>query len=791
MHIINHTGSQPDSSKNSVTTSQLWQRYISYWPLFVLLILLAIAAAKFYTWYATPVYESTAKILINDEKKGAEDSKEREVFNALNTKKIIENEMEVVQSRTLIDSVANKLLLTVPVFEKQRLHLVSAYTSSPVKIATRDSSFTDDSKEIPFSVNKDLSRVFVSGKGYPLNTWVETQYGSLMFVPNTNYDKTANANKVFYFSVVNPKQITTSIQERLQVSSSNKLSSILVLSFKDEVPKRGEDFLNELINEYNRAILTGRSELAKNTLAFVNQRLNYVTDELNSIEQRSQQYKSGTGAIDISTQGRLYLENVSSNDQKLSEINIQLAVLDQVQSYALSNSNKGAIIPSTLGINDPTLTQMLNKLSETQMEYERLRATEGPNYPTIIALTSQIAQLKQTIVQNIKSQRSNLETSKINLLSTNNNYSKGLESIPEKEKELIEINREKSIKYDTYAFLLHKREETALAHSSAVPDNRLVDNAQSSLKPVSPSNKQVYAGCLLAALLIGVSIITAKDTFNNRILYRQEIEALTKRPILGEIIFDKTRKPFVTGDGKETFIAEQFRQLRVAFTFYKKDVKKKKILVTSSVAGEGKSFISLNLALTLALTNKKVALLELDLINSSISDKFNIKDNLGITDYLLDNATPEQIINPTEVNENLFLISAGTPVKNSSELLLNGKIQGLIAKLEENFDYIVIDTEPVNLVTDAYVLSPLCDITLYVVRHNYTAKVFVQRIDDNNKINRLHNIAIVFNGIKARGFGTKGYGFGYGYGYAYNEKRPKRLKTFTARFGGSRKRVAG
>jgi capsular exopolysaccharide synthesis family protein len=791
MHATNNTGLPPGSSKNIIPFNQLWHRYVTYWPLFVLLLAIAIAAAQFYNWYAIPTYETTAKILINDEKKGAEDSKEREVFNSLNNKKIIENEMEVVQSRTLTDVVAKKLYLNIPVLQKERFQFVSAYNTSPIKIESKDSGVITETKEIEFKVDNDRVTIINAGKQYPLNEWVVTDYGNLKFIPNDTYKKSIENSNVYYFKIVNPKIITADIQKRIQVGSSSKLSSILTLSLKDAIPQRGEDILNGLINEYNKAILVDKDELAKNTLAFVDQRLNIVTKDLNAIEQKSQQYKSGNSAIDIGTQGRLYLENVSSNDQKLSEINMQMAVLDQVQSFATSNTNKGAIVPSTLGINDGILTQLLNKLYESESEYEKLKNTEAANYPSVVALSDQITKLKPAIVQNIQSQRKSLEASKLNLLGTNNSYSRGLETIPAKEKELIEINREKGIKYSTYAFLLQKREETALAHSSSTPDNRLIDTAQSSVKPVSPNNKVVYGSCILIALLISISIITAKETFNNSVLYRQEIEAFTQKPIIGEIIYEKSKNPFVVGDDKVTFIAEQFRQLRVALAFLKKDVKKKKILVTSSIAGEGKSFISLNLALTIALTNKKVALLELDLINASISDKFNIQNNLGISDYLLGKADVKDIIMSTKTNENLFVISAGKRIKNSSELLTNGKIEDLLIKLEEDFDYIIIDTAPVNLVTDAYILSPLCDITLYAVRHNYTAKVFVQRIDSNNKINRLHNIAIVFNGIKARGFGTKGYGFGYGYGYAYNEKRPKRIRVVSTKTNELKKSVTG
>ncbi len=610
-------------------------------------------------------------------------------------------------------------------------------------------------------------RVIVNNNQYPLNAWVNTQYGVLRFVANPRY--TGATTKNLYFSLVNPKNIMVDIQNNLKVVSASKLSTILSLGILDEVPERGEDILNELLAAYDKAILDDKNMLAANTLTFVEERLSSVGKDLANIEQKVQRYKATEGAIDISTQGRLFLENVSSNDQRLGQLNMQMAVLNKVEEYVHANNNQGGIIPSTLGINDESLSLLVNRLSDAETKYENLKKTVGVNNSSMLALKDQIDKLKPDIMENLKSQKSNIEASKTNLSSTNNQYSSVLQTIPKKERELIDISREQTLKNEIYTFLSKKREETALAHASTVSDSRVVDKAQSSILPVSPKKRVVYLAALTLALFVGIGGVTAKEKFVSTILFRNEIEDLTSFPIIGEISNEKSQETIVTGTGKRTFIAEQFRELRIALNFFKGSSKKRKILVTSTIAGEGKSFIATNLALSFALTGKKVVLLELDLNRPRLSINLNINNDKGISDYLLGTKDPEEIIRRTDTHENLFIIPSGPLPDNPSELLMNGKIEDLLDFLNGIFDYIIVDIAPVGPVTDAYVLSPLCDVTLYVIRHKYTPKIFVERLDENNKIKKLKNIALVFNGILPRGFGKNNYGYGYGYGHEYNQ----------------------
>ncbi|HEU4472144.1 MAG TPA: polysaccharide biosynthesis tyrosine autokinase [Flavisolibacter sp.] len=764
--------------QDSNVLSQALFRYLPYWPLFLLLLLLSLAGSWLYLRYTTPLYETNARLLIKDQKKGAMDTKALEELNVLSTKKIIENEIEVMRSRTLLNDVVKNLGLYAPVSVEGNLRQRAAYASSPVKIRVKDVDNITETEEVEFSYQSSNATVAINGRRYPLNQWVETPYGTLQFRANDKARKPYNGEKLF-FTLVDPKEVASDIQSRLKVEATNKQSSILSLSLRDEVPQRGEDILNELLVAYNKATINDKNSLAVNTLSFVEERLKSVERDLDSIEKKTQQYKSRKGAIDISEQGRLFLQNVSANDQKLGDINMQLAVLNQVEDYVRSKNNGAGIVPSTLGVSDPILSQLVDKLYSAELEYESLKSTTAENNPAMLALQDKIQKVKPSILENIQSQRRSLSASKSNLAATNSSYSSVLQTMPETERELIDINRAQSIKNGIYSFLLQKREETALTHASTVSDSRIVDRAQSSLTPVSPKSKVVYLSAILIAIAGGIALITGRESLSRKVMFRHEIEALTDLPIIGEIVSEDSKTPIVIGEGKKTFVAEQFRRLRASLQFMGINSKRKRILVTSAISGEGKSFVATNLALSLALTGKRVVLLDCDLNNPSLNKKLGIGNGLsGVTEYLQDEAEADGIINRSGLHENLFFIPAGSLPRNPAELIMNGRIEDLLNYLDATFDYIVVDTAPVSPVTDAYMISPYCDATLFVVRHGYTPKVFVQRIDENNKINQLNNTAIVFNGVRPRGFGNKNYGYGYGYGYIYHDSKSqnKRLR---------------
>lgn len=767
-----------DSDSEESFGQQMVSKYLPYWPLFLLSIVVGISVANIYLRYSTPIYEANATLIMKDEKKGNEESKLMESLDQISSKKIVENEIEVLQSRKLMYDVAVNLALYAPISAQGDIKTTSAYTSSPIVVITPfpDSLKGADKIKLDFGANNH--EVILNDKfKYPLNQIVATQFGKLEFVPNGNYLKPDKPVKQFYLSLINPRDMVSGLLGNLKAEASNKLSSIINLSYRDEVALRAENILNQLIASYKQSEINEKNALAKNTLKFVEERLNVVARDLDSIEKKVQEYKSARGAVDIGAQGQLFLQNVSANDQKLSEVNTQISVLAQVEKFVKNNENAGGIVPSTFGVSDPMLSQLMDKLYTSELEYEKLKKTVGENNPNLVSLRDQINKIKPNILQNIQSQQQSLNAAKQNLQSTNGGYSSMLQAVPQKERQLLDISREQQLKSMVYASLLQKREESELAYASTVSNNRVVDDAHAGPVPVSPKRMLNYLIAVFAFLGICTAIITVKENLTGKILYRNEIESRTSIPIIGEVAFDKSKKQIVIESGRRSFIAEEFRKLRISLSFLGIDSTHKKILVTSSISGEGKSFIGANLAISLALAGKKVILVDMDLNNPTLNKILQINREEGVTEYLEGDKDPEEIIRHVTAHENLFFISAGRHLpENPSELLSNGKIKYLIDYLDGIFDVLIIDTSPIVLVTDGYLLTGLCDATLFVIRHKYTPKMLIKRIDVNNHINPINNPAIIFNGVKARGFFKNNYGYGYDYVYG-NKQRGKKNKS--------------
>ena len=768
-----------NEEKEDNMMQQFVSKYVPYWPLFFLVTPLALLSAFIYLRYTTPMYEANATIIIKDDKKGNEESKLVESLDQISSKKIVENEIEIIQSRKLMENVVRTLGLYAPVYKKGDVHDVLAYTESPISII---SPFPDSLKsvaKVTLGFSNDNNQVILNNTyKYPINQVVSTSFGKLKFIPNKYYTNGVVSHNQFYFSLSTPKEVASGYLTGLKADAASKLSSIVDLSYRDVNPTRAENILNQLIDAYQQSANDEKNTLAENTLFFVNERLAIVSHDLDSIEKQVQQYKAGNHAVDIGTQGQLFLQNVSANDQKLGEVSTQIAVLDNVENFVKSNANsRSGIVPSTLGISDPMLSQLIDKLFTTELQYDQLKKTVGENNPTLIALSDQINKLKPGILSNIKSQRQSLNATRQNIAATNGTYNSLLQNVPQKERQLLDISREQQIKTNLYAFLLQKREESEIAAASAVDNSRVVDYAQAGPYPVSPKTKLIYIASVLFYLGLCGAFIFVKEFLTGKVLYRNEIEALTSIPIIGEVAFNKTKDTIVIEKGRRSFIAEEFRKLRISLSFLGIDSFHKKILITSSVSGEGKSFISTNLAISLSLTSKKVVLVDMDLNNPTIDKILKISREDGVTEFLEGIKEPEQIIKRVKDHENLFFISAGNILpENPSELLSNGKVTSLINYLENIFDIVIIDTSPIVLVTDGYLLTGLCDATLYVVRHKYTPKMLIKRLDRNSHINPINNPAIIFNGVKTRGFFKNNYGYGYDYVYGNKESKKESKK---------------
>ena len=755
--------------------NKIWTKYLPYWPIFLFILALSLGIAWYKIKTTNPLYLSATSIMIKEKKKGADEEKVIESLNPLlSPEKLLENEVVILKSKSLMTEVVKNQNLYAPVYSTDRFKKSSAYKTSPVSVIAKNVDSVSWSSEIPFDLNLKKGEISFNNKTYPLNSWIDTKFGTIKFIPNEKYD--GNKFGKLSFEVIPPKNYASFFSSNLNIQPINKSNAIIEVAIMDEVPERGEAILNELISVYNQAAQTDKNLAAQGTLEFLDTRLNRLSKELDSIEKRVSGYKASAGAVDITAEGQNFLENISRTDRELGEVNLQLSVLNQIEGYVKSKNDAGGIVPSTMGLENSTLDRLLDKLYDAELQKEELKKTVPENNPTVVSITDQINKIKPSILENINNERKALIANKNTLQSTSGAYTSMLQGIPQKERQLIDISRDHAIKSNIYTFLLKKKEETALSYATQATESRVIDEATSQNSPLVPNSKKSYMIAILASILISVALISGKELLNKNVLFRNEIEAATTLPIISEIAYDKSGQPLIPTDGKNTVLASQFRKLRNALAFLGIDTKRKKILVTSTISGEGKSFVTANLGLTLANANKKVILLEFDLVNPALSEKFDIHGTKGLSDYMNGDVEPEEIISQSKVNENLFIISSGQISGNSSEMIVNEKVENLFTYLEGIFDYIIVDTAPVGPMSDAYVLSNYCDATLYIIRHKYTPKRFLQRIDEEMKILPLKNAAIVFNGVQSRGFSKNTYGMGYGYGHEYIYKGDKKGK---------------
>ncbi|SFN26185.1 capsular exopolysaccharide family [Chitinophaga sp. YR627] len=753
-------------------------KYQPYWPLFVIASVISLSIAYVYLRYATPLYKMTSSLLIKEDTRPTESSI-IEMMDPLGRGKKVDNEIEILKSRTIAKTVVRNLNLYGEVFEKGRIRDISMYKKGPLQFNFIDPDLIspDENKIVELQYDYKGQKVSLDGKMYPLNDTVHTEWGRVVIKPVPGYNPAGQHGEGYYLRVAGDKVLGGVFLGNLKIAAATKNSNVLRLEYVDPVPQRGMDLLNEVMKAYDNASIDDKNKTASKTMAFVEDRLRIITAELSQVEGQIQEYKTNEGIVDIGEQSKIFLNAVQDNDVRLSEADMQLSTLSAVEQYVRGKKTEDNLVPATLGIADATLLGMLGKLQDAELQYERLKRTTGENSPVLVSLSAQIDKLRPAIMDNIISLRANLEASRAKLSTQNNRFMSMLKGVPSKEKTLLEVSRQQAIKNNIYTFLLEKREETQLQYAAAISDSRIIDLAEAESFPFSPKKSMVMALALIAGIAVVAGFIAVKDLMNHKVMFRSDIEKGTSAPIIAEIMFDKSGAIAIT-EGKRTPVAEQFRALRTSLSYIGINGDNKTILVTSSISGEGKSFVAVNLALSLSLTKKKVVLLEFDLRKPKVSKILNVPHHPGISNYLVGHSSLNDILKqPIENNEYMYLLSAGVIPPNPTELILNGRLEHLLATLRASFDYVIIDSAPVGPVTDARLLAPFADATLYVVRHERTPKFNLKMIEDLYEQGDLGKLNIVFNGLKMRGVpgyayaygGGYGYGNGQGYGYGYTD----------------------
>ena len=724
----------------------LVSKYIKQWPSVIACVILCMILAFTYLRFSVPIYTVKAKLLIKDERTDKkEGTKDHDLFNS---NRIISNELEILTSRTLMKQVVEELQLWVTYERVGKFRQKDLYANPPLKFKLLIPSKTQEGRSFDITIKDD--KHFVIRQPNSLDTIsfgcrARNSVGLWQLSPSR--DLKEYIGSTIRISVADPAIVADNYLRALTVQLSDEKTSVVSLSMKELVPERGRDILNKLIAAYNFAAIEDKNEVAKSTLKFIDDRLAFLTGELTSVEKHVEGYKSSRGLTDISSESKLFLDNVKANDAKLNEVNVQLQVIREIENY-ISSPNRAGTAPATIGISDPGLVVLIDRLQKLELERDKWLANTPEYNPIFDPLNKQIQSIKNLITDNIAGIKNSLLASRNQLLELNQNVEASIKKIPGQEREIVSIKRQQSIKEELYIYLLQKREEAAVSYASALPGTRTVDQAYYGL-PESPSRPFTYALSILLGLVVPAGFIFTRDFFNPRITSSKGVEQIVQVPLLGELVQHNSSNPKVIEEGARTMIAEQFRILRTNLQSIPILHSGGKVtLVTSGMPGEGKSFVALNLGLALAAMGRKTIILELDFRNPSLSKSFNVARPAGLSNYLMKEVSKEEIVQSSDIRD-LYTIGTGALPSNPSELLEQSEMTELFSWLRSDFDEIIIDSPPLQLVADALILSRYSDINLYIIRFGVTHWTHLDYVNQLYKKQKLKELHIVLNGIDA------------------------------------------
>jgi capsular exopolysaccharide synthesis family protein len=687
-------------------------------------------------------------------------------LDAFSTKTNVDNEIVIIQSRSILKEAAIKSNSYITVYSNGRV-TDRIQPNFPIRFQPLNpDSLKGGTKE--FSVSD--SEIVFGNNRYPLKDSVLVDEGLstpfMVFVNENEINGVKNDN--FSLRVRSLESEVGALAGGFKAEATSKQASVVDLSITALDPKLAETALQAILDAYTQASVKDKRLIAEYTLNFIENRLAVVTDELDSVESRIEQFKSANNIFDLGAQSTMFLSSVQVQDAELSKINIQISALDEVERY-VNGANRNGTFPSLLGISDPILSTLLTGLYEAETLYNKRKLTAGDRDPELINLKAEIQKLQQGISTALQNVRLSLMSAKRPLESQISARMSELSSLPSKERSLLDISRQQAIKNAIYTFLLQKREESAISYASTLSDVRIIEPALGSGSPVSPKRQMVWLIAFVIGLAVPAAFLIVKERLNSKVLFRSDIEKIVPNlPIIGEIFQTKmSETDLIFVENSRSVMAESIRSVRTKLPFYFTREDEKVLLVSSSIPGEGKSFMASNLGLSIALMGKKTLIVGGDMRKPKLHKTFGISNAIGLSTYLIGKCTVEETIVETE-HENLFILPSGPIPPNPSELLVQDRWPKLIEELKIHFDFIILDTPPLGLISDAELMAKVADLSMFVVRHNHSTKEAVRKVLGNADFtSRFPRTVLVFNGLKNRGIGYYGYGYGYGYGYSY------------------------
>lgn len=776
---------------SSIDFAAIYTTLILNWKWFVLSLIICLGAAAIYLRYTTPVYQAGAKLLIKDDdgnRRNGNSLQNMANLGMISNSAGIDNEMEILTSHQLAAAAIRDLKLNVSYMGKGRVKNRILYRTQPLNVSLDAAHAEKLNAPMNLIITREANDYHVKGsyqvpidentasEPYPIDRTISnlpatipTKAGVLTIAPNTDALATAmSKGEQLLVNVVSPRMMAEKYAAALSVSQTSKTTSIAQLTLNDEIPQRAIDYLKQLAIVYNRQANEDKNEIAVRTEEFINGRLEKINAELGTTEGALENYKKAHGMVELKLNAGQAITNADTYNQKLAEANTQIALLNSINSYMSAPNNRYQTLPSNVGLTDASATELINKYNDIVLERNRLLRSASENSPTVTPLTSQLDDLNSSIKRAINQARRNMDIQRNSVAAQYSKYQGQIGDTPEQERMLTQIGRQQEVKSGLYLMLLQKREENSISLAATADKGKLIDEP-AFIGKVSPKSNIIMLIALALALAIPAGILFILKFFKYRIEGHEDVVRLTKLPIIADVAVAsdtaKTKADIVVHENQNNQMEEIFRSMRTNLQFMLKE-NEKVVLFTSSTSGEGKTFNAANLAVSFALLGKKVILLGLDIRKPRLAELFEIDDHVhGITPLLIkDDPTMEEIrsqILPSGVNKNLELLMAGPTPPNPAELLARNTLDNIMKRLREAYDYIIVDTAPVGLVTDTLQISRVADASIFMCRADYTPKESFGLINSLAIQKKLPNVAIVINGID---LSKKKYGYYYGYG---------------------------
>ncbi|TYK39523.1 GumC family protein [Bacteroides pyogenes] len=754
-------------------------KYIIHWPWLAGMVAVCLIAAYAYLYVTPPVYNVSATVLIKDDKKGGGNNamtglEGLGLTGVMSSSQSLDNEMEVLRSKSLVKEVVEQLGLYVTYRDEDPFPKEDLYLTSPVQVSLTPQEASELKKPMEvymvlhpegvLDVNVEVGEKRYEKRFDKLPAVFPTDEGTLAFFASG--DSLKKEKRHITAVISRPMQVAKEYGGRLNVAPTSKTTSVAVISLKDTSKERGKNFINKLVEMYNRNTNNHKNEIAQKTAQFIDERIGIISKELGSTEANLEAFKRSAGITDLSSDAQIALTGSAEYEKKRAENRTQINLVQDLRKYMLRNEYE--VLPSNVGLQDAALTASIDRYNEMLIERKRLLRTSTEDNPAIVNLNTSIQAMKANVQATLDGTLQGLMITKADLDREAGRFSQRISNAPGQERELVSISRQQEIKAGLYLMLLQKREENAITLAATANNAKVIDEAIADDLPVAPKKGMIYLLALMLGVAIPVGVIYLLDLTKYKIEGHTDVEKLTSVPIVGDIPLrdeNGNQGSIAVFENRNDMMSETFRHIRTNLQFMLQD--KQVILFTSTVSGEGKSFTSANLALSLSYLGKKVVIVGLDIRKPGLNKVFRLSTKeKGITQYL---ANPSmdimELVQPSDLSANLYILPGGMVPPNPTELLAREGLDKAIATLKAKFDYVILDTAPIGMVTDTLLIARVADVSVYVCRADYTRKAEFMLINDLAKEQKLPNLCTVINGIDLR---KKKYGYYYGYGkYGY------------------------